>query len=186
MRKNINAYVTACLAFAASSKNRLMASSSTTNTRGNCRPTSVAQCSFKFKAPTKRTLFTVPSPIVTKSLAYWGHLAIEHVLGASVHVVDSCAVPCPCIYISGIGARIAASSSLSNKNMLRLALGHKVRRLKTQSNFMSGQFCRPKLPLPRPATPVPCHSDCHCCWPSQLQSPPCCCCKCCCEYSCCG
>ena len=94
-----NACVTACLAFTASSKNRLMASSSTTNTRGNCRPTSAAQCSFKFKAPTKRTLFTVPSPIVTKSLAYWGHLAIEHVLGASVRAVDSCAVTCPCIYI---------------------------------------------------------------------------------------
>ena len=69
--------------------------------------------------------------------AYRGHLALKHVLMVSGHSVDSCAVTRPNIYIRH---RYSYSSSLSNKNMLRLTLGHKMRRLKTQSNFMSGHF----------------------------------------------
>ena len=55
----------------------LKGTSSTAYTRGNCTPTSVSQCNFKFEVPKKRPFLSVPSRIVTHSCPLEGALLLN-------------------------------------------------------------------------------------------------------------
>ena len=157
----------ACLACTAYSENKLIASPSTTYTRGNCTPTSVSQRSFKFNIPKKRTFFAVPSPIITYSWPLGGTWQLK-TCSASPVTWSIAPLAHIRIFFNGIiRTAVWTTKTCSNSPWVTKRVVRRCGPILRAENLS----LRRLLLL----WPPPRHPDSHCCLPtSLLQTAPCC------------